>query len=115
MSEESMSYKPENGPTLSEISRRPCARIFTDPLYAAPTHRDVRDLMEATGWQGNFVAAVTGVSSSRVVRKWRANPEETNEARSIPYAAWRLLLIEAGVVSEVRSNQAADHRADYKI
>jgi hypothetical protein len=45
------------------------------------------------------IAQVTGVTP-RTVRKWLAPPEAENHAL-VPYAAWRLLLIETGVVPTV--------------
>lgn len=103
MTQDRAVYKPDKAPTLAEIVQRPCARLFTDPAYIPPTWQDLRDLMAATGWKGADVAAITGAAStpqagSRTVRKWTANPEQTSEARSISYAAWRLLLIESGSV-----------------
>ena len=107
MTQERKYYGPEGGPTLDEIKSRPCTRRFSDPGYEPPTWKDLRDLMAATGWKGADVAAITGAASthnagSRTVRKWTADPDNTKEARNIPYAAWRLLLIESGVIGEVK-------------
>lgn len=110
MSQERTPYTMDGEPTLKEISQRPCARLFKDPGYVPPTWKDLRDLMAATGWKGADVAEITGAAStpqagSRTVRKWTANPEQTTEARNISYAAWRLLLIEAGVFEESKGGK----------
>lgn len=69
---------------------------FHDPGFVAPTHSDVRALTRRYSLTGATVARITGVLP-RTVRKWLASPEVTNHT-AIPYAAWRLLLIETGLV-----------------
>ena len=107
MTQEHTHYGPKNTPTMAEMAHRPCTRRFSDPGYIPPTWSDLRDLMALMGWQGADVAAITGAAStakagSRTVRRWTADPDKTQEARNIPYAAWRLLLIESGIVGKVR-------------
>jgi hypothetical protein len=70
---------------------------FYDPAFVAPTHLDVRAVTQRCELTGATVAQITGVTP-RTVRKWLAPPEVENHA-PMPYAAWRLLLIETGVVS----------------
>lgn len=69
---------------------------FEDPGFIAPTHVDVRAITQRYMLTGSTVARITGVSP-RTVRKWLAPPDAVNCA-PMPYAAWRLLLIEAGAV-----------------
>lgn len=73
-------------------------RQFSDPAYRPPDPEDVRavvaDILDYTGDQ---VAALVGASNGRVVRRWLASPTAKNRAQ-IDYAAWRLLLLEAGLV-----------------
>jgi hypothetical protein len=69
---------------------------FHDPAFMAPSHNDVRAVTQRYGLTGSALARVTGVTP-RTVRKWLAPPEVENHA-PMPYAAWRLLLIEAGIV-----------------
>jgi hypothetical protein len=69
---------------------------FHDPGFSAPSHSDVRVVTVRFKLTGSTVARVTGVTP-RTVRKWLAPPTAENHA-PMPYAAWRLLLIETGVV-----------------
>jgi hypothetical protein len=68
---------------------------FSDPGFVAPTHADVRALTQRYKLTGAAVAQLTGVLP-RTVRKWLAPPNVANHS-PIPYAAWRLLLIEVGL------------------
>jgi DNA-binding transcriptional regulator YiaG len=63
----------------------------------AATLLDIRAITQRYELSGAAVARITGVVP-RTVRKWLAPPEADNHA-PMPYAAWRLLLIETGVVS----------------
>lgn len=69
---------------------------YGDPEYREPSWLDVRALIQQMGLTGSQVADLVGVGS-RSVRKWTSPPETANHA-PIPYAAWRLLLIAAGLV-----------------
>lgn len=69
---------------------------FHDPAYMSPTNEDLRALAERFSLSGAGVARLTGVLA-RTVRKWMAAPTVSNHS-PIPYAAWRLLLIESGTV-----------------
>lgn len=81
---------------------QPCCLPFSHPNYEPPTPDQVSYLVKACGWSQREVALIAGVGhdpkkGSTTVRKWRA-PADKPEHRQIPYAAWRLLLIYAGVV-----------------
>ena len=74
-----------------------------DQGWEQPTPDEVRKLIEYAGrcvekekLTGKEVANITGVNP-RNVRKWSA-PENTSNFVRIPYAAWRLLLLHAGIV-----------------
>lgn len=69
---------------------------FHESGYVAPTNDDVRAITQRFNLTGAAVARLTGVLS-RTVRKWLAKPTVANHS-PIPYAAWRLLLIETGTV-----------------
>lgn len=103
MSIDTPSYQGSGAPiTLNVISERPCALPFSDDRYRAPTADEVRSLIELMGWSQNDVARMVGVNydpkkGSATVRRWKAK-EGDKHAREIPYAAWRLLLISAGIV-----------------
>ncbi len=75
---------------------------FSDPEYQPPTWEDMRALMLLQGWTGSDVALITGVQG-RTVRKW-ASPPNTSNHTQIPYAAWRLLLLEARLASSQEAN-----------
>lgn len=87
---------------LSDLSARPCTKLYSDPQYLPPTPAEVDGLIKLMEWSQSDVAKLTGVSydpkkGSTTVRKWRT-PIGNAEHREIPYAAWRLLLLHAGVV-----------------
>lgn len=74
--------------------------------WVHPTFNEVRELLAIGGAlqeppkpriTGAEASKLTG-SDSRTVRRWMANPVETNGAAPIPYACWRLLLTEFGLV-----------------
>lgn len=102
MSEENVKYIIDNAPSLESFKGLDCVQLYSDPLYKPPTPAQIDDLIKAAGWSQSDTAKLVGVSysagkGSGTIRKWRA-PVESKEHRSIPYAAWRLLLINAGVV-----------------
>lgn len=69
---------------------------FDDPAYTAPKAEDLRELMRQKNLSGSTVARLVGVTP-RTVRKWATRAGMPNSAE-IPYAVWRLLLIETGVL-----------------
>lgn len=88
-------------PVLLQAGNRPAPRPgtllpFHDPDFIPPTYEDLRAVNQQYGLTGAEVAQRKGVSS-RTVRKWLAPPQAANHS-PIPYAAWRLLLIEIGAV-----------------
>src|SRR5690625_1310334 len=93
MSEEYPTYRTANSDT--EVNPRTLLRS-TDPGYERPTYADLRALKDRSGETGGRLAQRVGVDP-RTWRKWTAPPEAKN-AQQIPYAAWRLLLVELGVV-----------------
>jgi len=89
--------------SLDSFSNRPCALVFSNAGYVPPTPQEVDQLIKLKGWSQSQAAALVGVSfhpkkGSSTIRKWRSNPD-SDDFRPIPYSAWRLLLIYAGVVS----------------
>ncbi len=89
--------------SLEAFSNRPCALPFSHPAYAPPSPQEVDRLIKLAGWSQSGIAALVGVSfnpkkGSSTIRKWRARAD-SDDARAIPYSAWRLMLLYAGVVS----------------
>lgn len=107
MTEERAEYRVPNQAgiaSLAEFKNRPCALPFSDPSYRPPTPEEVDALIRLSGWSQNQTAKITGAAynpkkGSTTVRKWRT-AVDSPEHRDIPYAAWRLLLINAGVATE---------------
>lgn len=71
--------------------------LYTDICYEPPSVTDLRSVIRKLGLSGSEVASRVGVSPDNV-RKWQATRDSPNH-KQIPYAAWRLLLIEAGLVA----------------
>ena len=89
--------------TLEAFKNRPCALPLDDPDYRSPEPEELAALISIMGWSQNVVAKKTGVrwdpkKGSSTVRRWKTAKTDP-EHRDIPNAAWRLLLLEAGVVS----------------
>lgn len=88
--------------TLDAFKKRDCARLYSDDRYQSPTPEEVGQLIKLAGWSQNDAAKKVGVKSdpkkgSSTIRKWKSN-KAREDHRSIPYSAWRLMLLEAGVV-----------------
>lgn len=84
MSEERAEYRTANSVEIRQASRVP----FADPNYATPAPEEIRTAISSLAMTGSEVGRLLGVTG-RTIRKW------TGGEREIPYAAWRLLLIEA--------------------
>lgn len=71
--------------------------------YVSPTPQEIKSLRYIMGWSQVDVAKITGASYnptrnfSSTVGKWERSVD-SKENRTIPYAAWRLLLLTAGIV-----------------
>lgn len=93
MSEENAVYrintKPRNLPAATLLK-------FNDLNYQSPTAEDVRTLKDISEKTGRELGELVGVEP-RTFRKWTA-PESANQKTKIPYAAWRLLLIELNLI-----------------
>lgn len=100
--EKKAGYDTGSGIPLQQFQDLPCALRFVDDGFRLPTAAEVDALVKAVGWSQNDVAKLVGVSfnpekGSPTVRRWRTD-EQYAEHRPIPYSAWRLMLIAAGVV-----------------
>jgi hypothetical protein len=71
--------------------------VYADPAFQMPAPEDVRAIIQLLGLTGDQVAGLVGVRDGRAVRRWLA-PQGSKTHAQIDYAAWRLLLLEAGLV-----------------
>lgn len=89
--------------SLEAFRNRPCALPFSHAAYVPPTPEEVNRLIKLVGWSQSVTAKLVGVNyvpkkGSSTIRKWQASVEK-DDYREIPYSAWRLMLLYAGVVS----------------
>lgn len=99
--------------TLTAFKRRPCVLPFSHPDYRPPSPDEVDALIKLMGWSQNDTAKLVGVTynpkkGSSTIRKWRS-ATTSSDFREIPYSAWRLLLLYAGVVSVAHGLAAIDN------
>lgn len=85
--------------TLEAIRNHPSA-LPSQLGYIEPGPETVSALIQIMGWTQNQVAIITGVNfsdkkGSPTVRRWKTT---SKDHRQIPYSAWRLMLLVAGVV-----------------
>lgn len=90
MSEERGSYQVEGRAEPRRETRLP----FASPQYRAPTPDEFRTVTQILGLTGAQVAQLVGAEDPRTVRRWIGGE------RAIPYAVWRLLLIDADLELE---------------
>jgi len=121
MSEQKGQYKTESKSDLTkeQILSWSCSLPFRDVDYQAPKPEQVAALIVFAGWSQVEAAKIIGVSytagkGSSAIRRYKsaANMEST---RAIPYAAWRLMLLNAGVINiEDEIAQFATEKAGLK-
>lgn len=112
MTESKGRYAAATPQTVTAFRNRPCSRSYASGEYEPPTPEEVTALVQLAGWSQRQVAEITGArfdprKGSTTVRKWRT-PKGKPEHREIPYSAWRLLLLHAGVVTFEEEQAAAD-------
>ena len=104
MSEDKGRYGPVGtAQTLEAFQNRPCSLPYSDPQYKEPEPEEVDALIKLAGWSQNQAAMIAGVpfepgKGSTTIRRWRTARGKENH-RQIPYSAWRLFLLHAGVVT----------------
>ena len=96
--------------TLEAFKNRSCSLPFNQG-YTPATPDEICSLIEIMGWSQNQVAMLTGVNfnpskGSPTVRRWKT---KAGEHRQIPYSAWRLMLITAGVVEPYHNQNAIEN------
>jgi hypothetical protein len=71
--------------------------LYTDDDFRIPAPEDIRAVIDMLDLTADQVAALVGVRDGRAVRRWLAPASSSSHAK-ITYSAWRLLLLEAGLV-----------------
>lgn len=72
--------------------------LYTDKAFSIPDPEDVRAVIDMLHLTADQVADLVGVRDGRAVRRWLAPASSVTHAK-ITYSAWRLLLLEAGLVT----------------
>jgi DNA-binding transcriptional regulator YiaG len=90
VTEERGVYKVEGRKEVGKEARLPAASA----RYRATTKDEIRTVTQVLGLSGSEISRLLGVHGGRTVRKWIGGEAE------IPYSAWRLLLIHAGLALE---------------
>ncbi len=85
MSEDKLEYKVE-GREVRRETRLP----YADPRFVPPTPKEVAEVIRRLELTGATAGKLLGVDG-RTIRRW------IGSERDMPYSAWRLLLIEAGL------------------
>jgi len=97
--------------SIEAFYNRRCALPFNHPDYQKPSPEEVDALIKIMGWSQRQVANLVGIAcndrGSSTVRKWKTKAD-LDDYRPIPYSAWRLLLIYAGVVTADSGLDAID-------
>jgi len=106
MSENIAAYQVGKKPlpeTLEAFRNHPSALLSTDPNFRLPTPEEIKRLRQLAGWSQVQAAKLVGVAfdpkkGSTSIRRWE-RAEDKPDHRLISYAAWRLMLIYASVVT----------------
>lgn len=85
--------------------RRETRLPFASQRYRAPTKEEFRTVIQTLGLTGSIAGRLLGVDG-RTIRKWIGGERE------IPYSAWRLLLINAGLALEDPDELSGDRDVD---
>lgn len=101
MSEEKKVYRAGPGDIVPLLEQSGALCEFGDN-YRQPTPEQIKALRTYLGLSQIAFAKLVGVTykegkGSQTIRKWET-PEGQTEHRKIPYSAWRLLLIAAGLI-----------------
>ena len=87
---------------LKNFKKQPYAQTFASGKFLKPTPAEIREIRKFFKLTQVDVAKILGASwdlkrGSATVGSWES-PVGTNDHRSMPYSAWRLLLIHVGLV-----------------
>ncbi len=107
MTEQRAIYKTGNDDDLKELLASNCCKRFDTGIWEPPTHAQWSVILKHLGWSQRDYAAKLGLDwnekdGCKSFRRWKADPEKVsaNGYAKTPYTAWRLLLVEAGLVVE---------------
>lgn len=89
----------------ARLLSEPSFRDGRDPRYAPPTPEVIRAVFRMADWTQAEVATRLRVDVS-TVRRWMAKHDDP-QWRAFPYGSWRLLLLEAGLVTLVSDDDRA--------
>lgn len=93
-----------NSPPLTKAAflNRSCTLPVVHPEYKPPTADEVQALMNYAGWTPEDVERLIGVLCDPAAEVGSGVP-------MLPYAAWRLLLLVAGVVTIEETRESLGH------
>lgn len=104
MSEEHARYETKNrGSVAKQLQQSPALRPFADDGYQAPSPEEISAAIEYANLSSAEAGALLG-ADSRTIRRWKSGDRE------MPYAAWRLLLIDAGLVKPAGEGDRPAHK-----
>ena len=91
-----------NTKKLKFFKKQPYAQTFSSGDFLLPTPKEIREIRKFFSLTQVDVAKILGASwdlkrGSATVGKWESKVG-TAEHRSMPYSAWRLLLLHVGIV-----------------
>ena len=108
MSEEKAKYHviAQYKEKLSWFQNQAFCLKYSDFGYKHPGPADVKSFIEISGWSHKKFANVVGVNysdkkGSSTIRKWCSNLK-LESYRKIPYSAWRLALVESGILKKTK-------------
>jgi hypothetical protein len=82
--------------------------LHFEEAYIAPDHNDVKKIRELLGLNAvqltTLMGFKVGKNGSNPVSCWEADPLLTKSARDIPFSAWQMMLIYAGVITPLLLN-----------
>lgn len=102
MSEKRIQYfvPGQSADSVDELLKRRCCLPCTDLRYKPPTGYEIESLMTLMDWSRNYLARLIGIDTSddgsATLQRWKCFG--ASKQSEIPYAYWRLALVEAGLV-----------------
>ena len=98
MTEEIGKYEVSGtGITKAQLLISPSLLLYEDPNYRPPTPEEITKAIAMTGLSSAGVANMLGVDS-RNIRRYKSG-----QIHVMPYATWRLLLLNLGIVGDTQS------------